>query len=81
VEAALPGVERHRADFEPAAKLGDAQAAFLLTLNLAAPPLLPRPAICQRSESEYGLSPGDDKLGSGMEATMRAKAGWAGRLP
>jgi hypothetical protein len=63
-EAALPGGRRHRADAGSPAELGDSEAAVTLTPDLASPPLLPRPAICRRSESDHDLSPGDDKLGS-----------------
>ena len=56
------------------------QITIFLTLDLAAPPFAPRLATCRRSESEHDLTPGDDKLGSGSEATTRAKAGSGGRL-
>jgi hypothetical protein len=79
-EAAFPGVEGHRADAEPTAELGDRQAALLLTLDLAAPPLAPRLATCRRSESDHGRSPGDEKQGSGIETTIGAKDGSAERL-
>jgi hypothetical protein len=72
-EAALPGIERHRTDAVSAAKLGDAEAALLLPLNLAAPPLLPRPAVCRRSESEHEFSPGVDKLDA-RRADLREEA-------
>jgi hypothetical protein len=61
-------------------KRSPALTAMQLMLNLAAPPLLPRPAVCRRSESEHDRSPGDDKLGSGSEAAMCAKTGSVGRL-
>src|SRR5262249_32644724 len=50
-EAAFPGVERHRADAESAAELGDRKASILLALDLAAPPFAPRLTACWRSES------------------------------
>src|SRR5512135_712904 len=79
-EAALPGVEGHRADAQSPAELGDREVALLLALDLAAPPFTPCLASCRRSESEHELSPGDEKLDSGIEAIMRAKAGRAVRL-
>jgi hypothetical protein len=80
-EAAPPGIKRDRADTETTAELRYTKIAVLLTLNLPTPPFAPRWAIHRRSESEHEFSPGDDKLGSGIEATMRAKAGSVGRLP
>src|SRR5512135_1670767 len=79
-EAALPGVEGHRADAQSPAELGDREVALLLALDLAAPPFTPCLASCRRSESEHELSPGAAKLDSGIEAIMRAKAGRAVRL-
>jgi hypothetical protein len=80
-EAALPGVKRHRADAESPAELGDREVAVLLALDRAAPPFAPRWATCRRSESEHGRSPGEIRMGSGIEATMGAKDGSAERLP
>src|SRR5207248_1322350 len=79
-EAAFPGVERHRADAEAAAELGDSQTSLLLALDLAAPPFAPRLAACRRSESDHDGPPGEETWGSGIDDTRRAKDGSAERL-
>src|SRR5262249_20188562 len=49
------------------------------------PTRIPKPwapclATCRRSESDHDRSPGDEKWGSGIETTIRAKDGSAERL-